>query len=458
MSEPSFDRDRLEELLFASAHESFSVDERDELNALLLGSSAARSFAIQFLSIDAALAESLSAGEAATRYGANQDTVKDIDRSVNVLRLSSRQKAWIAVAAAALILMSVSVLNWQTDNVDLARVVEPVSFVQSSVLSTGFESGDTLQPGDWVRFEQGRAVIKFESGAKLAVEGPADFQIVSNNGAKMIQGRATVRVPGKIKGFVLETPADRIVDLGTAFGVRVGSNGETSISVFEGEIELRGQQHVSGPQPLSAGRSMLVQSNADSPSEIPYEVSDYLRTWQTSFGLETVKGAMRIAEPHERTNPGKVVDGNHLLIFPEQESVQLPLGFLVNATEPGAYHVPKGLKQQVALDSAMIVDSYLIQFNPGQALRFESPRQFSGILKMDRPVIGLLFRATMLDESDRLLGLPKAEFGGVYRRGINAGDEVTLSKDRRTLTISFDVFNGVDQIRVLVASNPSVPN
>jgi hypothetical protein len=77
---------------------------------------------------------------------------------------------------------------------------------------------------------------------------------------------------------------------------------------------------------------------------------------------------------------------------------------------------------------------------------------------MDRTVIGLLFRATMLDESDLLLGLTKAEFGGVYRRGINAGDEVTLSQDRRTLTISFDVFNGVDQIRILVASNPSVPN
>ena len=28
MSDPSFQRDRLEELLFASAHESFSVEER----------------------------------------------------------------------------------------------------------------------------------------------------------------------------------------------------------------------------------------------------------------------------------------------------------------------------------------------------------------------------------------------------------------------------------------------
>jgi hypothetical protein len=105
-----------------------------------------------------------------------------------------------------------------------------------------------------------------------------------------------------------------------------------------------------------------------------------------------------------------------------------------------------------------MVDSFLIQFNPGQTLTSESPRRFSGTLKFDRPVVGILFRVTMLDESDTLLGLPSADFGGVYRRGINAGDEVSLAADRHTLTVSFDVLNGVDQIRVLVASNPSNPN
>lgn len=48
--------------------------------------------------------------------------------------------------------------------------------------------------------------VKLESGAKLAVEGPAEFRIVSNNGARMVRGRATIRVPGKIKGFTLDTP------------------------------------------------------------------------------------------------------------------------------------------------------------------------------------------------------------------------------------------------------------
>jgi hypothetical protein len=101
----------------------------------------------------------------------------------------------------------------------------------------------------------------------------------------------------------------------------------------------------------------------------------------------------------------------------------------------------------------VVVDSYLIQFNPGQSMTSESPRRFSGTLKFDRPVVGFLFRAAMLNETDAMLGLPSADFGGVFRRGINAGDEVSLGEDHRTLTVSFDVLNGVDQIRVLVTSN-----
>lgn len=200
---------------------------------------------------------------------------------------------------------------------------------------------------------------------------------------------------------------------------------------------------------------MRVKGSSTAPDEIPYVVSDYLQTWQASFGVEAVEGGMRIAEPNERALPGKVVDGEQLLIFPERQSVELPAGFVVSATEPGAYHSRLGLKQQVALDSPLAVDSYLIQFNPERLFSPESPRRFSGTLKFDRPVVGLLFRAAMLDESDAMMGLPSADFGGVFRRGINDSDEVSLSTDRRTLTVTFDVINGVDQIRVLVASNPS---
>ena len=452
MSDSAIPLERLEELLFASTNETFAEEERAELNALLFDHLAARSYAVQFLSFDAVLADSLGAGEAARHYAAKNEKLSDEKLSDKVRRFSLRHRAWLAATAAVMIMCGW--LIWREIPIS-DREVKPVGVVQHASRATSLAVGDGLHPGDWVRFEKGRVAVKFESGAKLAVEGPAEFKIVSNNGARMVRGRATIRVPGKIKGFTLDTPAEQIVDLGTSFGVTIERNGATAISVFEGSVELRGRQHESGPQLLSAGESVRVKGSSTAPDEIPYVVSEYLQTWQASFGVEAVEGAMRIAEPNERAVPGKVVDGEQLLIFPERESVELAAGFVVSATEPGAYHSRLGLKQQVALDAPLAVDSYLIQFNPGRLFSPESPRRFSGTLKFDRPVVGLLFRAAMLDESDAILGLPSADFGGVFRRGINDSDEVSLSTDRRTLTVTFDVINGVDQIRVLVASNPS---
>ncbi len=296
MSDSSFSRDRLEELLFASAGESFTTEERDELNALLRDNGDARSVAAQFLSLDAMLGESLGAHEAALRSTAVREK-----RSSKVLRFPLQQRAWLAAAAAVVVLLGVWVQR---------RRMEPVGVIQSATRTTTFNSGDAFRPGDWVRFEHGRVVVKFESGAKLAVEGPADFQIVNNNGARLIRGRATVRVPGKIKGFVLDTPAEQIVDLGTAFGVNVANDGATSVAVFEGSVELRGRESETGARQLLAGKAIRVEGRSQPPSEIPYEVRDYLQTWQTSFGVEAIEGAMRIAEPNERALPGKVVDSD----------------------------------------------------------------------------------------------------------------------------------------------------
>jgi len=99
MSDQSFQQDRLEELLFASANESFSVEERDELNAILRDNADARRFAAQFLSLDAALAESLGTGEAAQRF-----TAQEVSKPGKRLRFPTR---WMAAAASVAAVIAV---------------------------------------------------------------------------------------------------------------------------------------------------------------------------------------------------------------------------------------------------------------------------------------------------------------------------------------------------------------
>ena len=440
--------DRLKALLVASVEEGFSGKDREELNALLREHAEARRFAAHFLRVDAALADLLHVEKSARDYAPEK-----VPRgAAQGARFSRSRKTWMAVAALATVAAVVMMSLWLG-----GPNAEPVATVRSAQRVTGLQSGDVLNAGEWVRFEKGWVAIKFESGAKLAVEGPAEFQMISGNGARMTRGMATIRVPGRIKGFTLETPSERVVDLGTAFGVEVEESGATSVAVFEGEIELQGAIHQAAPQRLGAGTSVRVDDERHKPQAIPYNVANYQETWQASFGVEAVEGDVRVAKPGERSIPGEVVDSEHLLLFPERENVSLPAGFSMSVSEPGTFSnetKPRAVRLESPLSTARTVDSFLLQFNPDPEMANTATRHFSGTLRFERPIVGLLLNRERLDASDIRLGLPGGDFMGVFRRGINADDKVTLLPDRRTLSVSFHIENGVDQIRVLLASDP----
>ena len=114
-----------------------------------------------------------------------------------------------------------------------APVETTLAIVQNSNRLSGLTRGETFLAGERVEMERGRAVFRFASGAKFAVEAPAAFTITDANGAHFDFGRATVRVPGEIKGFTLVTPTETVIDLGTAFGIEVTESGATSVAVFK---------------------------------------------------------------------------------------------------------------------------------------------------------------------------------------------------------------------------------
>ncbi|MGY8769972.1 MAG: hypothetical protein ACKVH8_16260, partial [Pirellulales bacterium] len=259
-------------------------------------------------------------------------------------------------------------------------------------------------------------------------------------------GVATVRVPGEIKGFVLVTPHQRVTDLGTSFGVDVDTTGNTAITVFEGEIELEHQRHLVG------GQSVALTAADDTAREIPYAIDQFLDTWQVSFGVEQLIGEVRVASPSERHSPGLVEDSDSLLLFPEREDVLLKQGYVVDATEPGTYRRPFR-KNTVKLTEDVRVDSFLLQYNPVDDDGLSMNQKFQGKLHFDRPIVALILQKDLLDSSDSQLVLPATDFSNIFRRGINDADEVTLSPDRRVLRVTLNVKNGVDQIRVLVATD-----
>jgi hypothetical protein len=85
-------RDRLTELVLASANESFSEEERMELNTMLRDNPAARNYAARHLKIDALLADSLATRQHATAF---QPIPISTGRFVNRPKLLARAAAMI---------------------------------------------------------------------------------------------------------------------------------------------------------------------------------------------------------------------------------------------------------------------------------------------------------------------------------------------------------------------------
>jgi hypothetical protein len=428
--------ERLEELLVASVDANFADEDRTELNAMLRSEPEARDFAAQFLATDALLADALEAGATEQSY---------------VVKKQSR-RLWIAsaaglVAAAALALMFVI-----RQNLPPTQVGEPVATIQNAHENPEFVAGQKLRSGQVLKISHGQIKIAFGSGAKLAVQAPAELKILGPNSARLQQGLVTVRVPGLTKGFALDTPAKRVVDLGTAFGVKVDPSGKTSVAVFEGEIEIGGD----APHRHLAGTAVHVSKDHDQPDKaISYDIKSFMNTWVYSFGIDGLRGDVRFAQPDERRSPGRVIDNDSLLLIPEREGVKLPADSTLNILEPGTYEGP--FSQKKALPEATLVDSYLLQYNPQRPSPTSKDKRFTTEVHFDRPIIGIIAHKDVLAQYDPLLAHPNADFSGQLNRGLYKNDQVTLSADRRTIRVAFDIEDGVDQIRVLVASHFSEP-
>ena len=98
-------------------------------------------------------------------------------------------------------------------------------------------NGQSLLTGDY-HINKGVAVIRWESGVDTIIEGPARFNLVSDQLIDLKQGRILAHVPNGAHGFTVKTPTSTTVDLGTDFGVDVNKEQQTEVHVIKGLVEF----------------------------------------------------------------------------------------------------------------------------------------------------------------------------------------------------------------------------
>jgi len=101
----------------------------------------------------------------------------------------------------------------------------------------GARPGSLLVAGSTLRLLSGLADIRFYSGATVVLEGPAELTVDSRSQATLHDGRLTCVVSPSGRGFVVETPTARFVDIGTEFGVNVDPERGSDLLVLQGEVE-----------------------------------------------------------------------------------------------------------------------------------------------------------------------------------------------------------------------------
>ena len=266
--------ERLEKLLDHYLDEGLAPDERAELEALLLSSPQART---RFW--ERARFHALLRRRGRENWGRRLAVEKLEDGVWMRWRArwhgwweSLRPVGWWAAAGLATTLMVFAWLSRQTPAftdtpAEMAAVSQPVAGGQGvatilravGVKWTGGKQGpgNVLGPG-LLKFESGLIELQFHRGARVIIEGPAEFELITDMQARCLAGKVRAEVPPPSIGFEILAPNVRVVDRGTAFGMDVQRDGPAEIHVFSGKVDFSTTQAPQQSRELLQGSAVRV--------------------------------------------------------------------------------------------------------------------------------------------------------------------------------------------------------
>ncbi|MCX6855399.1 MAG: FecR domain-containing protein [Verrucomicrobia bacterium] len=173
-------------------------------------------------------------------------------------RFSLRSLSSVAALAACITLAATWALRFLSPAPDAEATTSAVAVLTQGINlqweGESHASGSPLTPG-WLRLKSGLAQIEFYQGARVTLEGPAAFQLISSSEAYCTSGKLSAHVPPQAKGFRIQTPKGTIVDLGTDFGLDL-NDAASPVHVFKGEIEFHGNN--SPMQSLKEGQALAL--------------------------------------------------------------------------------------------------------------------------------------------------------------------------------------------------------
>ncbi len=282
------ERRQLHILADAMADGTVTVQEAEQLTALLKDNPEAQDLYLDYLDVHANLSWMFRDGEPVIlpetrRQGSASRTQarSQIGFSTSFWRISV-----VAMIAASVI--GLMMLLWPSTSEQTTTTEEgdasPTFCRLTRSAGARWKADKEVKTGDrlgsqHVELEAGIVEMTFDNGVKAVLAGPADLELIDDMHTWLHRGRVVFHVPPSAIGFTLETTEANVMDLGTEFGVHTEESIGTEVQVYEGEVvaefkTLAGSQQPS--QRLQGGQALRI---APGEGEEPEE----LRFWPERF-------------------------------------------------------------------------------------------------------------------------------------------------------------------------------
>jgi hypothetical protein len=485
--------EELDQLVSRLLDRSLSESEASRLNALLSDSPVARDRYQELLDNHEALCAIYPGDvyEASINVADPLPTPVDSgkDRSQRV-RAIVRWVPWMTTAAVVLI-AAVLQFSPNEDEPPISGAPAPSSALVARLVAAvdadwrGAEPlpGAFLEAGSF-QLDAGAVELEFNDGARVTLRGPTAFELKSANHLHVLSGHLVAQIPEKALGFLVTTPQSAIIDLGTEFGLVVDDAGQTDVHVIDGLVEVyerRNPDEVTSSEAVQAGikihegegRRLKIDGGlqiVNVPFSSRHEILSKQGPRELAFHL--LRGNIHLNDSISALDLTTPTSGpSWIEVIPEKSGVLLAQETAVTFRAPGNYRF-FGAKNEV-ISAGTNVDSYLLHF------RSTGAKPIRGVIKFDRPIVGLICEANQLAGTDAIVGLADVSYPvaaknfrglephfphqqldaaqGKETQAVGGGwspDEVTLSQDMTTLGLSVNVMpnQGVDQLRVLILS------
>lgn len=194
-------------------------------------------------------------------------------------RIISRFNIFVFLNTAAIILVLLFLrFGLPKEGTEVATLVDSLNAKWVGTQGEMTNGTSIVSSNKSLLLHEGYAELLFDNQAKITIEGPAEFQVLTEDQIKLNYGGLYAIVPREAIGFTIKTPSSQIIDLGTEFGVRADLQGDTLLHVMQGKtVLIAGEKSNKKIVEVTEGSAKKVSSQNLMVTDVSYNDNLFVR-------------------------------------------------------------------------------------------------------------------------------------------------------------------------------------